>query len=301
MRYTLTIVSLALLALWGGLRAQWMVQTAPPSAPGSTIPPWWERRPDSPNECGEAIPFVDLDHKVMLCTTPKAGSTVLRKLLVRAREGMNASGFPATAGCKQTLLRLSDLDSATRTRVLNDPSFLRIAVVRNPLMRCAHSRPSRVPLRSATATKLRAARTATPKGGCEGLNVLVSAARTRRSRRVVRRHKDRAHGPGASRRYLSAFVMFHNRFGYYRSFASFVDEEARLSTAARSAHAFIARRGLPPSRSAITALFSTHGSVAARGRMTAPVALHARPAYLSVYGLWGRVCAGRRAQRLFGR
>jgi hypothetical protein len=31
--------------------------------------------------------------------------------------------------------------------------------------------------------------------------------------------------------------MFHKRFGYYRSFASFVDEEARLSTAARSVRA----------------------------------------------------------------
>jgi hypothetical protein len=35
--------------------------------------------------------------------------------------------------------------------------------------------------------------------------------------------------------------MFHKRFGYYRSFASFVDEEVRLSTAAYSARAHSSR------------------------------------------------------------
>jgi hypothetical protein len=108
-----------------------------------SVPEFWFSTPESPNECGEAVPFVDLQRKLVICTAPKAGSTALRSLLLHLRAECRNNTLCAAKldqrktqpKCKQELLRLSDLDRKQAEDVLSDPSFLRIAVVRNPLIR----------------------------------------------------------------------------------------------------------------------------------------------------------------------
>jgi hypothetical protein len=126
------------------VRAVPHIWDSPPRHPNETqVPHFWFSSPLPPNECGEAIPFVDLHHKLVVCTTPKAGSTAMRTLLAHIRkECIKDEQCRATVAaekvqpkCKQELLRLSDLDSPTASRILQDPSFLRIAIVRNPVLR----------------------------------------------------------------------------------------------------------------------------------------------------------------------
>eukprot|EP00937_MAST-01D_sp_MAST-1D-sp2_P003340 g3340.t1 len=114
----------------------------PAPSPGMAInlPDWFVKNPLQDMRCGEAIPFVDLHYKFVMCTAPKSASTSWRKLLTTlfpVQHNAEAKQFTTLEYCPQKLLRLSDLESekGLARRIMADPSFFKYAMVRNPITR----------------------------------------------------------------------------------------------------------------------------------------------------------------------
>eukprot|EP00055_Hartaetosiga_balthica_P008895 m.34291 g.34291 ORF g.34291 m.34291 type:complete len:316 (+) comp6517_c0_seq1:54-1001(+) len=85
-------------------------------------------------------PIVDEEHKIVLCTIPKASCTAWRVLLRRLRgledwETMNGRIVHQYGGKTSGLTYLSDYSEEEAERIMNDPTYFKGSIVRNPITR----------------------------------------------------------------------------------------------------------------------------------------------------------------------